>query len=75
MQEFYQLLADKLEEDAVGRDDVLQDFPEWDSLTALSIVAMIEEKYGVEVSAVDLLDIESAGDLEDLVRARIGVNA
>lgn len=75
MEKFYQLLAAKLEEDEVRRDDVLEDFREWDSLTALSIVAMVNEEYGVTIGAVDLLEIETAGDLEDLVRERQTVHA
>ena len=75
MENFYQLLAAKLEEDQVGPGDVLEDFPEWDSLTALSIVAMVDDEYGVTIGAVDLLEIETAGDLEDLVRERQTVNA
>lgn len=74
MEDFYELLAAKLEEDQVGRDDVLEDFPEWDSLTALAIVAMVDEQYGVTIGAVDLMQIETAGDLEDLVRERQTVN-
>jgi acyl carrier protein len=75
VEKFYELLAQKLEEDVVGRDDVLADFSEWDSLTALSIVAMIDAEYGVEIRAEDLLSVETAGDLEDRVMERCPSNA
>ena len=74
MNNFYGKLAQKLEEDVVRRDDVLEDFEAWDSLTALSIVAMVDEEYGVTIHSGDLLQIETAGDLEDLVTARCGAN-
>ena len=71
MEDFYEELAVILEEEVVRRDDVLEDFEEWDSLTSLAIVAMLSEKYGVEVRGGDLETIVSAGDLEDLVQARL----
>jgi acyl carrier protein len=70
MRHFYRLLAETLEEDVVHRDDVLGEFPEWDSVTALAIVARIEEEYRIAVNGSDLLEIQTAGDLEDLVRSR-----
>jgi acyl carrier protein len=47
MDRFYERLAEILEEDKVGPDDVLANFEQWDSLTALSVVAMIDEHYAV----------------------------
>jgi acyl carrier protein len=68
--DFYGRLAEKLEQETLRAGDVLRDFPEWDSLTVLSVVAMIDEAYGVNLGAEDLVAVETAGDLEALVRAR-----
>lgn len=70
MDRFYERLAEVLEEDTVGPDDVLANFEQWDSLTALSVVAMIDEHYSVNVSAEDLASTRTAGALEALVAAR-----
>jgi acyl carrier protein len=72
MDRFYEQLAEVLEEDTVGPDDVLAKFEQWDSLTALSVVAMIDENYRVNVSAEELAGIRTAGQLEQLVAAKRG---
>lgn len=70
MDNFYEKLAVVLEEDAVKPDDVLASFEQWDSLTALSVIAMIEENYGVNVSGEDLAIAKTAGALEAFVAAQ-----
>jgi len=70
MDRFYERLAEVLEEDTVGPDDVLANFEQWDSLTALSVVAMIDENYRVNVSAEELASTRTAAALEALVVAK-----
>ena len=70
LDQFYERLAEVVEEDKVGPDDVLASFEQWDSLTALSVVAMIDEKYSVSISAEDLASTRTAGALEQLVAAK-----
>ena len=70
MERFYERLAEVLEEDAIKPDDVLASFEQWDSLTALSVVAMIEENYGVNLSAEELASAPTATALEALVAAK-----
>jgi len=43
---------------------------DWDSLVALSVIAMIDEKYGVNVSGDDIRASNSVGDLYLLVSER-----
>ncbi len=59
-----------VEEDTVGPDDVLADFEQWDSLTALGVVSMIDDNYRVNVSAEELAGARTAGALEALVAAK-----
>jgi acyl carrier protein len=70
MERFYERLAEIVEEDKVGPDDVLASFEQWDSLTALSVVAMIDEHYAVNISAEELANTRTAGALEALVAAK-----
>jgi acyl carrier protein len=70
MEDFFRHLAEQLNEESVGPDDVLRDFQEWDSLTALSVVSMIDTNYKVVLSAEDLAGVTTAGALRDLVAAR-----
>jgi acyl carrier protein len=70
MDRFYERLAEVLEEDKIGPDDVLSKFEQWDSLTALSVVAMIDEHYGANVSSEELATTPTAAALEALVAAK-----
>jgi acyl carrier protein len=72
MEEFYGKLADILEVDEVKGSDVLEDFAEWDSLSVLSVIAMIDAQYGVNLTAADLKGIGSAQALYELVLSRNG---
>jgi acyl carrier protein len=70
MENFETGLAELLEVDTVNDSDVLQDFEAWDSLTSLSIIAFIDENYGVSVSAKDLLDAKTINGLKTLVLSK-----
>ncbi len=70
MDQFYERLAVVIEEDSVKPDDVLSSFEQWDSLTALSVIAMIEEHYAVNVSGEDLAEARTAGALEAFVAGK-----
>jgi len=70
MDAFYGKLAKVMELDEVKESDVLADFPEWDSLTALSVIAMIGTEYNVNLIAADLRRVGTASALYELVRAR-----
>ncbi len=63
MQELYKKLADILEVDEVKPQDVLREFESWDSLAALSIIAMANASFGVTVSGDELRQIKTAGEL------------
>jgi acyl carrier protein len=63
MTEFKESLAKILEVDTVNESDVLKDFDEWDSLTSLSIIAMIDSQYNINISAEKLVSFDTVGDL------------
>ena len=72
MDDFYQKIAEILEVDEVNASDVLADFPEWDSLSVLSAIAMIGKDYGVNLMASDLRGVATAQALRELVAGRQG---
>ena len=47
----------------IKSDSVLRDFDEWDSLTALSLIAMADEEYDVKLTGDE---IKSSITLEDI---------
>ena len=70
MQNIYNQLAEILEAEQVEANDVLSEFDYWDSLTVLSILAMLDANYGVNLTAVDIRAMTSAGDLVAAVEMR-----
>jgi acyl carrier protein len=70
MDAFFEKAAEILEVERAAGDTVLRDCEAWDSLTALSLVAMIDRNYGVTISADDLIRSNTVGDLYRLVDER-----
>jgi len=70
MNEFLNKLAEILEVGAVNETDELKAFPQWDSLAVLSVIAMLDANYGVNLRAADFAPINSAVDLWNLVQSR-----
>ena len=69
MNEFLKSLASILEVPIVNPGDDLKDFPQWDSLAALSVTSLVTT-YGVEVIIIDFEKIKSAAELWDFVQRR-----
>jgi acyl carrier protein len=70
MDDFYSKLAEILEVEAVKPEDVLRDFENWDSLTALSILATLDAAYGINLATAELRQIKTAGELASTVASR-----
>lgn len=70
MDDFYTQLAQILEVDRVAADDVLSEFEYWDSLTVLSVLAMLDSGYGVNLTAANLRELKQAGELAAVVESR-----
>lgn len=51
-------------------ESVLQDLEGWDSVAALSLIAMIDERWGVALEGSEILACHSVGDLFALVQQR-----
>ncbi len=70
MNDFLKKIAGILEVESVQETDNLKDFPQWDSLTVLSIIAMLDSDWGVNLSAADFQGITTAGDLWNVVQTK-----
>ena len=66
----YAKLAEILEVDQVKGADVLASFDTWDSLTRLSILAMLDSSFGVNLAAAEFKTMYTIGDLGSAVEAR-----
>jgi acyl carrier protein len=47
-----------------------RDMDSYDSVTALSVIAMIEDEYNVNLKFADIKDCNTVGELFDLVKAK-----
>jgi len=70
MNDFLAKIAAILEVDGVRETDELKAFAQWDSLSVLSVIAMLDASYGVNLRATDFGPIKSVGDLWTVVQSR-----
>ena len=70
MNEFLTKMAGILEVDAIQESDVLKAFPQWDSLSVLSVIAMLDADYRVNLKAADFQQLKTAGELWALVESK-----
>lgn len=67
MEELKSKLAEILEEETVGDDDILEEFDYWDSLAILGIISMVSKDYKKVFKAADIRVCTTIGDLCKLV--------
>lgn len=70
MDKFYDKLAELLEVDAVDPAQALDSYENWDSLTVISFIALLDSDYGLNLTAKDISAFATAGQLFDEVQRR-----
>ena len=63
MEEFLPKVAEILEVESVTPDFRFREIEEWDSLKGFSIIVLMEQDYGKEMSVETFLECETVGDL------------
>lgn len=53
----------EMEGQEISLNDNFRDFEEWDSLSRLSLIAMLDEEYGVQIEEGDFEKLETVGDI------------
>lgn len=53
--------------DSLSVDTIIEDLEEWSSLVGLSVLAMIQDVYGIRLFHKDLESVRTIGDLYGLV--------
>ncbi len=62
---------DLLDDDvAIDMDTEFRSLEDWDSLVALSVIAMADDEYGVELNGDDIRGSKSVKDLFELIETR-----
>jgi acyl carrier protein len=59
VEKFVAELCELLEIDELPLDARLEDLPEWDSLNALSVIALVDSSYGIQIDAAGLQKFSS----------------
>jgi len=57
---------------SINADTVFRELDEWDSLTALSLIAMVDEEYQVKLTGDDIRSSKTVAELFEKVKAKAG---
>lgn len=74
MEKFIELFAEQLDalsEVTLNAETRFRDLDEWTSLVALSVIAMVDEEYGVSLSGNDIRGVNTLGELYNLIQEKI----
>jgi acyl carrier protein len=71
MENFEPLISEVLEVDSVEMTDELISFDSWDSLTILSIIAIVSEEYNVELGKEEIENSKTIEGLKALIVSRL----
>jgi acyl carrier protein len=72
MEDFINNFADQFDEterNEFSKDTVFKNLDEWDSMIALSIIAMMDEEYEITINGDDIKNANTIEDLYKLVNA------
>ena len=59
------------EDGSVSLEDKFRDYERWDSLTNLSLIAMLDSEFGVLIESKDFNKLSTVGDLLNEVTKRM----
>ena len=74
LKDFIQNFAEQFDETDISEfkaDTPFRSIEEWSSLVALSIIAMVDDEYGVQIKADDIRGSVTIEDLYNKVKARV----
>ncbi|MGX5832027.1 acyl carrier protein [Mesorhizobium sp. 43Arga] len=55
----------------IARETVAEDVVGWDSMAHVSLIAMIEEAFGVRFSGAEIVNFENVGGLSDILKEKL----
>lgn len=69
-QKFKQVVLEvlKIDESVYTEDLAAGDVPEWDSIGHVNLLMAVEKEFDLAFDVADAIDVESIGDLQDLVK-------
>ncbi len=70
METLTEQMLEIFEVDSISPDGVLRDLELWDSLSVISLLAVLDETYGINIEATELVDVITVADLFSFVEQR-----
>ena len=73
LEKFVELFAEQFDETPVDQfksDTNFKELEEWDSLTALSIISMVDEELEIGITGADIRNSLTIKDLFDLIKLK-----
>lgn len=73
LQDFIQNIVDLFDDIDTSNFSALTDFKdndEWNSLLVLSVIAMVDEEYGIIITSDDIRQAKTIGDLYSIVKSK-----
>ena len=58
----------EIEDREITINDSFREYPEWDSLALLSVIAMIDDEYDVIIEGNDFAKLKTVGDLVEAIK-------
>ncbi len=63
-------ILDDTDSKLVNANTVFRDLDEWDSLTALSLIAMVDEEYSVKLTGEDIKSSVTLNDIFEIIKSK-----
>jgi acyl carrier protein len=70
MNDFILKLTEVFEVSSVKMTDEITSFENWDSLTSLSLIALIDEEFGISITANELIEAKTIDGLIKLIQTK-----
>ena len=74
LEEFVALFAEQFDEtepEVFSGDKYFREVDEWSSLIALSVIAMVDEEFGVTLKGDDIKNSNTVADIYNAVKAKL----
>ncbi|MCB6974644.1 MULTISPECIES: acyl carrier protein [Butyricimonas] len=68
--EFFAELFDETDVNVFTKETEFKKLEEWSSLMALSVIAMVDEEYGITIQGEDIRNANTIADLFDNVKVK-----
>ena len=68
--ENFKNILDDTDVSLINIDTVFRELEEWSSLTALSLIAMVDEAYSVKLTGDDIKSSKSLNDIFNIIKSK-----